>query len=278
MTVAALRWTRTGAVATPETLHLRIEPEFPGRVAAGAPLPSRALTDDEIVDNVRSFVDPGPRGRPVRAVVLSGVTRARLDTLPGVVARVRALGIPRVVVHLPVGLARDVPGVDEIAVAVRDPDEARSAVGLVASVPLERPVLDRLPPVLEALRGARRVTLLWPLPGSDDPPAAGRVVAALRAAHQALEALPWGIKGLPPCALVDLPGAASRVWRSANRWYVDADHQGQAALLWRPDLVRFDKRDTCRFCAVDARCDGVPEPWLRRGLAGPVAPLAEEPS
>ena len=30
----------------------------------------------------------------------------------------------------------------------------------------------------------------------------------------------------------------------------------------------------CRFCAVNRRCDGVVESWIRLGLAGPLLPLA----
>ena len=100
-----------------------------------------------------------------------------------------------------------------------------------------------------------------------------QVVSVL--ARGSLGELSWGIKGLPLCTLVDLPVAdlADRVWRTGNRLYVDADHQRSEALLFQPDLVRFVKVDACRFCAVQARCDGVASSWLERGLVGPLTPV-----
>ena len=92
-----------------------------------------------------------------------------------------------------------------------------------------------------------------------------RAVARLRE-----EGIPCGVKGLPICRL---DGDVDAAWRSGNRWYVDAAHQCDAALLFFPGVVRFSKGDSCRFCSADGRCDGVPEPWLERGLAGPLIPI-----
>ena len=78
-----------------------------------------------------------------------------------------------------------------------------------------------------------------------------------------------GVKGLPACRLT----RPDRLWRSANRLYVDVDHQRDDALLFFPDVVRFTKSDRCRFCSADARCDGAPEAWVAAGLAGPFTPL-----
>ena len=46
------------------------------------------------------------------------------------------------------------------------------------------------------------------------------------------------LKGLPSCYLGEL-AALNR--RSANRWYVDADHQLDQALMFFPDVVSFHK-------------------------------------
>ena len=35
----------------------------------------------------------------------------------------------------------------------------------------------------------------------------------------------------------------------------------------------FAKRESCRFCDLDGRCDGVAERWLQQGLIGPLVPL-----
>ncbi|MEM6928766.1 MAG: hypothetical protein AAF602_17645, partial [Myxococcota bacterium] len=87
---------------------------------------------------------------------------------------------------------------------------------------------------------------------------------------------PWGIKGLPRCTLRQLDeevSLAGRIWRTRNRYYVDADHQRSRALMFEPDLVQLVKSDRCRFCAVDDRCDGVAERWLAEGLVPELLPL-----
>ena len=108
----------------------------------------------------------------------------------------------------------------------------------------------------------------------------------------------WGVKGLPLCTLRPLESVVdvrSRIWRSANRRYVDADHQHDGALLLRPDLLQLMKVDACRFCKVDHHCEGVAsssgihlidedreERWIiRRGRAGirfPVRGRRRQPS
>ena len=79
-----------------------------------------------------------------------------------------------------------------------------------------------------------------------------------------------GLKGLPACRLTR---HRERMWRSRNRWYVDAGHQRDKALLFFPDVTRFAKADACRFCSWSDRCDGAPDAWLRAGLAGTLTPV-----
>ena len=82
------------------------------------------------------------------------------------------------------------------------------------------------------------------------------------------------VAGLPPCVDREASVAsleASR--RTTNRFYVDAEHQLDRALSFFPDLVRFAKPDSCRFCRADSSCDGVAAAWLEAGLAGPLEPL-----
>jgi hypothetical protein len=96
-------------------------------------------------------------------------------------------------------------------------------------------------------------------------------VARIVAVEDALEGLPWTIKGLPACVLPE--GLRGRIGRTSNRWYVDAERQRDRALLFVPDVLAFAKREACRFCDLDARCDGVAERWLLDGLVGALRPL-----
>jgi hypothetical protein len=281
-----LRWTARGAVTLPETLQVRIEPVFTHRVAAGAPVPGRSLTTDEVQANVRYFANPGPRGRPVHGLVLSGIP-AELGPLAPVVREAKRGAVRRVVVHVDGARVVEVqssalaPLVDVLVLVVRDPDDLAgigtptSGPGLDLVVPLEAEVFARIEPIAEAARRslAPRVTFTWPFPaGEQVPPPADEAIAALRRAVAVLGPVPWTLKGLPPCLADDLLDPR-QVFRSSNRWYVDAEHQLDRALLFFPDVVRYAKREVCRFCDFDPRCDGVAEAWLRRDLVPPLRPV-----
>ncbi|HHO53400.1 MAG TPA: hypothetical protein ENK18_21650 [Deltaproteobacteria bacterium] len=281
---SSLRWTRWGAVSAPETLQVRIGALFPGRVVVDAPRASRPMTSEEVVANLDFFRDPGPRERPIRALILSGIPDAWLGgaQLEGVVLYAVGAGLERIVLHLTPGqTAQPLPLGVSVAVVVRTPGDARALQGeaLAVTVPLLPGALGELGAVLAALATApvSQLTLLWPLPAEGvHAPAAGEVIAALLALDDPCTPR-WGIKGLPRCVLQPLaeriPDLSDRVWRSVNRFYVDADHQRRAALLFQPDLVSFAKGDACRFCALDQRCDGVAAPWLEAGLVGPLEPV-----
>lgn len=290
--MAAVRWTRWGAVALPDALQVRFDPLFVDRVKARAPEPARSLTDAELADNLRFFVEPGPRGRPITSLVLSGLpAEAPHDGIARCVAEARRGSVRRVTVHADQpqldALAGSplLPHVDALAVAVRGPVAPRVPAGPVvhAVIPLDPATvadLERVVAAAAALSPAR-VVLTWPFPGGDHAPLpspAAEVVPRLRAAARALAGLPWSLKGLPGCALgadglVAGDDVRDLVSRSSNRWYVDADHQRADALLFLPEVVRFAKRESCRFCALDPRCDGVAEPWLAAGLAGALSPI-----
>ena len=125
-----------------------------------------------------------------------------------------------------------------------------------------------------AAAGPGRVVLTWPFPPAEDVPAASEAAAVLPEMLEYLDRarVIAGIKGLPACVV----GSEQRLWRSQNRWYVDAEHQRAQALKFFPDVVRFEKADVCRFCRVGGRCDGAPGAWMDAGLVGPLRPI--EPS
>lgn len=287
--MAVLRFTAAGLVPTPTTVQVRVTRALPGRLAAGAPTPSRDLTDDEVSACLAYFLVDlrGPRTTPCRAVVLSGERLAERHGLAPLLDRARRRqGLQRVTLHLGRGqrpALRRSPlrrHIDDVVVFLHDegdlPDIAalsRSGLRLTVVLRLHEAVLARLPALTASLAalGPGRVVFTWPLAG-EPPPHAARVAATLPGPVATLDAagVTVDIKGLPPCTLGDL---GARTARTRNRWYVDADHRGPDALLFFPDVFRFSKVDTCRFCAADSRCDGAPARWLASGRAGPLRPL-----
>lgn len=284
-----IRFTSAGAVQSPITLQVRVDRTFTDRVVAGAPSPSRAMAADEVLAAVRAFTigSSGPRSHPCTQLVLSGVRSDGLAALPGVCEQGRAWGIERITVHagpsqVAALVASGLPAhVDAVAFTVREPEDVIALAPLAglfrtAVVLLDDAALGALDATVSALEQVRpeRAVFTWPLPPSVEPPAAVRAADAIAAVAGPgrLAGVPWGIKGLPACRLGAL---ADRLWRSANRWYVDAEHQGDAALLFFPDVLRFAKADVCRFCALDGRCDGAPEAWVRAGLAGSLSPVSD---
>lgn len=283
-----LRFTGSGIVPSPERLQLRVTRRFPGRVRAGAPEPARSLTPEEVIENLRWFTEGkrGPRTRPVRGLVLSGVALAQRHDLADAIAQGRTWGIERVTLHLaPGGASELIAGplagrVDAVAVTVRSDqgladlaalrDQAVEVTPVVVLDAIGLEMLDRRVEQLIAMRPSR-VVLTWPMVGDAPPHATQAGSSAMRAVGALRDAgISCGVKGLPICRL---GGDTEAAWRSGNRWYVDAAHQLDAALLFFPGVVRFAKADRCRFCAADGRCDGVPEPWLEQGLAGVLEPL-----
>jgi len=281
-----LRFTASGAVSSPTTLQIRVTRRFEGRVHAGAPHPAGTLTAEEVRENVLHFTqDVGPRRSPCDALVLSGVSLSTQAGLADALADRRALGIARVSVHLGRGdravFARSALGAltDAVAVTVAGvqdvADVARlSADGLwvTAVVVLDAKGMAHAATWVRALAATSvsRVVLPWPLSGPTPPPASA-VAQVARGLLACLDGagVVAGIKGLPACKAM-VP--AARVWRSANRWYVDSEHQRGEALLFFPDVVAFAKGEGCRFCPLDGRCDGAPRIWVDAGVVGELSP------
>ncbi len=286
-----ITWTPEGAVERPVMVQIRVQRAYPGRIRAGAPVPTRSMTQRELLANLRYFsVDmAGPRSRPCTKLVLSGVGVANRPQSPELLTQARAWGVQSVVLHLG---SEDLEGfdphrfkglVDAVVVPVqpgaagtalvsaeRVIRSARSAgIEVVANTLLSPTALPALEHAARAIAssGATRAALSYPFPidgnSSPDPAPLGRTLEALRAAVLELErgGLSISIKGLPGCYLGEL---AQYIHRSSNRWYVDADHQLDKAVLFFPQVVSFTKEESCRFCSMDARCDGFFDTYLRR--------------
>lgn len=287
--MAVLRFTRAGVVGAPTTLQVRLDSVLPGRVEAGAPEPDRGLCNVELLANLRYFTveRAGPRTLPCKSLVLSGVRLAQREGLAEVLDQGAGWGIERVVLHLGRGERHSLQKspvrdrVHEVVITVeRQADLAdvaaliRAGLRVVAVLPLSERGLAHLDALAPALgrAGPARVVFTWPLAG-DPPPHVAR--AARAATPHALRLHGAGIevslKGLPICHLGE---AGALVHRTANRFYVDAGHQREHALMFFPDVLRFARPDPCRFCAAFARCDGAPARWLAVGLAGTLRPLS----
>jgi len=282
-----LRFTAAGVVSTPTTVQIRVTRTLPGRLAAGAPVPERTLSDDEVEANLHHFVVGlrGPRTRACTALVLSGVQLQARHGLAQVVRRARSWGLQRVTLHLGrderLALRRTplAECLDDLAIVVRDELDlgdvaalGRQGLAVTAVLPLDQAGLARLQGTASALARIRprRVVLTWPLDG-ELPPHAARVAPLLPAPVEQLEQAGVSvlIKGLPLCALGPLARLGGR---TRNRWYVDAAHQLDQALLFFPDVLRFAKEDGCRWCSLEPECDGAPARWLAARRTGPLHP------
>lgn len=269
-----LTFTGAGVVATPTTVQVRVAPEAFGLVRAHE-APARALTDAEVVDNVRHLTEGqrGPRAHPCDALVLSGVPADRIGGMAEVITRARGWGIRHVTLHTSAEVVPRDLGLDAVGVVVRCPGDAARLRAWPVARRTAILLLDdsaMFDACLGALDGLDAVAVTWPFPPATPLPLAQvgprlDVVAAVRGAAD------WVIKGLPACLVG--PHAA-RVRRSRNRFLVDADHQLGAARLFFPDVVRWAKTDSCRFCARDGTCDGVVRAWLEGGLVGRLQPVS----
>lgn len=276
-----LSFTRSGLVATPRALQVRIGPSGTAP-RANAPAPARAMSSEEVVENLHYFTEGrrGPRTQPVTSLALSGASAA--DPVADAVLAARKLGVSRVTVHADPELVADLAALtpaaapDAVAVGVRG--AVPGAVGLrewTAILELDDAgcaALAQRAAALVAGPPPTRVVFTWPFPPHGSPAAPEVAVGAIREALPTLRAagIPVGVKGLAACHLV---GVDVDVWRSANRFYVDAEHQRERALLFFPDVIRFARQDACRFCRLESVCEGVPAAWLARGLAGTLRPM-----
>lgn len=293
-----ITWTSSGAVERPKTVQIRVQRSYPGRIRAGAPVPTRSMSEDELIENIRFFTKEDPRAFPCTGLVLSGVGVTTREDIPDLIKFSRDRGINRVILH--VG-GEDLENfnvqpwqnlVDVLVVPIQ-PVEVEGGLsagakavtscqdfGLKVAVNtvLNSRAIEKLLAVARAISRIKpdEVTFTYPFPinGSESnltPPIA-RTVKLLTEAIEMLEraSIRPRIKGLPACYL----GEHYRLLgRSYNRFYVDADHQLNEALYFFPDVVSFQKEEICRFCSQDQNCDGFFATYLRRSGFPPLEPL-----
>lgn len=287
-----LTFTSAGAVPRPATVQIRVQRAYPGRIRAGAPVPTRSMSPAEIEANLRFFTEGqrGPRTRPCSALVLSGVGVATRDQTPRLLALARELGLQRIVLHCgtedleALAPERFASAVDTLVLPVQPGPSGGSLAGsramwrarevglpVATNTVLSAAAVPFLEPAARAIAAAappgHRHTFTYPFPiaGNSGSQVPG-VQASVRALQRAVPVLERAevsvaVKGLPACYLGDL---ARLHGPSANRWYVDADHQQGHAVLFFPEVVRFHKAEVCRFCVRDRACDGFFATYLRR--------------
>jgi hypothetical protein len=253
------------------------------------------MDTDEIRANLVHFTSPGPRGQPVDELVLSGVGVASRPDLAELCALARGRGVGRIVLHAGVeDLAAFRPdrAVVNLLILPVQPGESTASLAAaadalarcreagirtVANTQLSSEALPLLVAAARAAgrRGAAGHTFTYPFPvdgaSALHAPSPARAVLHLRPAVAEAQSagVSPAIRGIPACLLADLGGLAGR---TRNRWYVDADHQLDRALLFFPDVTAFHKEEACRFCAADARCDGFFATYLRRPGFGRLTP------
>jgi hypothetical protein len=286
-----LTWTPAGAVERPRALQIRLQRSYPGRVRAGAPVPTRSMPTDEVLANLTWFTEASTRGRPVESVVFSGVGAASRADLAELAAHARARGVRRLTLHAGVEDLETLPAgripVDTLVLPLQAGESgsnlaaaarafaAARALGL-ATVANTQIVASALPILEGAARvalatGVGAMTFTYPFPidgaASGEAPPPARALAALRDVVPALlqAGVRVAIRGLPACFLGEFAPLAGR---TGTRWYVDADHQKDKALLFFPDVVAFHKGEECRFCSANDRCDGWFATYLRRPAFG----------
>lgn len=280
-----LRWTPAGAVSAPTVVQIRVHPLAGSAVRAGAPTPARSMSMDELRRAITWFTVglTTPRTRPCTRLILSGNGLLELPELPELLAHAAAEGMTDVVLHVgvpagelvtppflpgrPPRLAMALPVVEADAPVVHAIARARDrGIPVSTHTLLDRgavEALERIVPVLRALGGPH--TFTFPLPTGPGvlasappvPEALARLLPVLDQLRPQVSGL--GVKGLPACFLGP---HADLVRRTDNRWYVDAEHQGSAALLFLPDVLRYARREACRFCSVADECDGFFDGYL----------------
>jgi len=239
-----------------------------GRSPAGVAAPTRDLNAAEAIANLRHFTEGmrGPRSFPVEELVLSG------DGFAGeaeILDAAQRLGIRRVVRHHRRFDAPLLPGVHTRVYFASDGGSAsrchaRGDEQVVLGMTLRAGQRQWAEDVLRSVPGTAvgHVSASWPWVSGTEAPMAGMDVRALlQRTRGVLQAAGIGLQvsGVPSCLLGEHRELAQT---PRNRWYVDAEHQGAAALSFLPDVVHLTKRDVCRSCGVTTQCSGAIRGWM----------------
>jgi hypothetical protein len=281
-----IHWTHGGAVTTPTTVQIRLASQNLPTLQAKAPIPRRRLSKTEFLRNLEYFHIGlhGPRSIPCTAVTISGMDTeniqyieelrnhkyfaynslhidyqldlwAYLETVQDCFDKI-SLPIPSTLdretwTHIEKIPTWSVPSTNFI-LSLANPNKES----------IEEFIQRYHPLVQWAKEHDWQLFCSYPFPTNAAVSPLSPKDCAIFLSYLHREKLPRSpiVKGIPSCVL-NTPSLQTS--KTSNRWYVDAEHQLQQALLFFPEIMQFYKSDNCRFCALDHQCDGFFAEYLR---------------
>ena len=285
-----IRWTPQGVVAYPRAVQIRLNLNHPQRIPGKAPTPTRTLTPTELEDNLRYFTSglDGPRSRPCTSLILSGMTESFVQYVLDRIEHLKGLGLSKLILHLDQHFIEATQQIGQTqALEVRRICSIKSIsalqylitephLDLELSIILNHEIIESWADVMLLLHKWRGplINFHYPYPSREGPPSLSleRIKSCLQECQRHCTHFRIHVKGLPICYLHPLQFSYRQ---TGNRWYVDSDHQRENALLFLPNVLQFHKTDACRFCHVDAQCDGFFLQYLQQGQYPPLKPPSD---
>lgn len=268
-----IRWTSSGVVGYPKAVQIRLTKNYPSRIAGKAPQPSRELSPSELLNNIEYFTTglKTPRTRPCNRLILSGIQEHQRSSIEQVIFSLVKYEMAQLVLHIPpnelkffIEIENTTQSDLKYVCSIKTLNDLIKTAPLAStettlSIMLNTEVLSNWDTCIEQLRMSSLDTVVfhYPYPGANEKPEydLSLLISKLELVKKAFENSPLKIfcKGLPICYLHPLDFSYQQ---TQNRWYVDADHQKEEALLFLPDVIQYHKADSCRFCSFDSKCDG----------------------
>ena len=268
-----ITWTPSGLVRTPSTVQIRCMQAGPKEFKAGAPMPLRSLSVQEFRSNLQYFrfeLDT-PRTIPCTSLTLSGLNGddwQRYECM-------QEMSFDYITLHLNPSsinwneLERYQDSFQRISIPINQEHQLLSIPAWAISkttiiISLEKDLSHWLPQTIQKANTEdwNPFVFLYPFPKNTE----SQPLSPQKAIHL-LEQLTLNylkkpiIKGLPYC----LANATHTLFaKTTNRWYVDAQHQREKALLFFPDIACYYKDDQCRFCQHNEECDGFFLEYLKK--------------
>ena len=259
-----LRWTKAGAVNAPTTVQIRLAKNYEQRVPAGAPHPSRRLLLTEIKENLHYFrhtLDT-PITTPCSSITLSGLQEEDEESIAKIAFEIQKIGFHYSRAHVDTKSAHLLPSLSfahHISLSIHhEMDQTKYNIpnNLLSKIQwtivLNTSTISSLHKIIDTLTSQHPfpITLLYPFPLNENIIRTAPSIEKLQKTLQTIKSsIP--IVGIPQCLSM-----RTHSKRTSNRWYVDADHQKEQALLFFPDLLRYYKSEACRFCSATLECDG----------------------
>ena len=250
-----MSWTASGLVRTPSTVQIRCSLDTPKELKAGAPQPSRSLSNQELRENLQYFrfgLDT-PRTIPCSSLTLSGLNGddwERFEIIQDFPFEYITLHANPEQLHWK-ELERYQTSFHRLSIPLNAqthnidiPQWAIPKTTIVIS--LEEGLENWLPKTIvkSNREGWNPFIFLYPFPlnTQSSPLSPQKAIDLLDRLTQDCRHAPI-VKGLPYCLAKTTYNLFAK---TSNRWYVDAQHQKEKALLFFPDVSCYYKDDQCR--------------------------------